>query len=126
MFKKTIILLILLNISSIVKSQPFLEDGTTEIYCPLEKRLLYIYQYPFSIYSKITAEDFVAVEGVPQPIDGDRLVCPFDGVPLNGYEYWFYSRGRSLPKMVYAGVTLLSKDKNGNFVWVPYELDLEE
>lgn len=50
-------------------------------------------------------------------------VCPRDNAPLNGYKYWFWSRGRSLPKMAYQAETYLIK-KNGVYVWYPYEVDL--
>lgn len=56
---------------------------------------------------------------------GDIEICSKDNAPLNGYQYWFWSRGRNLPKMNYPAETYLIK-MDGKFVWHPYGLDLSD
>ena len=63
---------------------------------------------------------------IPQPQPTDDMVCPLCKAPLNGYEFWFWNKKRDLPKMVYNAITLLTKDKDGNFIWIPYEVVMDE
>lgn len=97
--------------------------SATDIYCPVCKRLLYttiedIQFTPFEV------EYFIPAEGVPAPTLSDDFVCPFDKTQLNGYKYWFSSRGRELPVMRYPALTIYTKDKDGNFIWYPEEVVL--
>ena len=56
----------------------------------------------------------------------ENVFCPKENAPLNGYKYWFWSRGRNLPVMAYNAETYLLKDKNGKFYWYPEEVDLHD
>lgn len=59
-------------------------------------------------------------------VNMDLGICPKDNAPLNGYKYWFWSRGRPMPKMAYPAETYLYKGKDGKFYWSPYEVDLSD
>ena len=54
-----------------------------------------------------------------------QKICPKDSAPLNGYEYWFWSRNRPAPKMAYPAKTYLIK-KDGKFIWYPDNVDLHD
>lgn len=100
-----------------------------EVYCPATKELVYYYKYDVKPGPGETfkASDFrPAKEGVLQPVEGDYFVCPETDVPMNGFEYWFYERKRSLPKMAFNAVTFLTKDEHGNFIWWPHEVNMHD
>jgi hypothetical protein len=82
------------------------------IYCPKEK--IHLYDYLKDEIPKgelLKAWDFKPVnENIPQPKESDPMVCPLCGAPLNGYEYWFWSRGRSLPRLIYPAFTFMTKN----------------
>ena len=94
----------------------------------MTKKHLYTYTGKLEELNKSTKEDFIFVEAkeiVSVTHSGrGELICPFDKNYLNGYLYWFASRGYSLPKMVYPAVTIMTKNENGDFIWLPYELNL--
>ena len=96
------------------------------VYCPKCKRHLYDFKGEVVIGQTIKASDFVSVEGVEQPVSGSRMVCPFDSAPLNGWEYWFYEKGREEPRFAFNAVTLLTKDENGEFRWFPDDVVMDE
>lgn len=101
-----------------------------EIYCAHCKKHLYTTTYTIdeAVKSniKVEAKDFIPMDGVLKPFSGMKFVCPFDGAPLNGYEYWFWSRSRKEPVMAYHALTLYVKDKDGEFMWYPHKVDLHD
>lgn len=104
-------------------------DESRLIYCPEGETAVYLYTGPvIEPSTHVKAEYFTPVErNVPQPTEKDEMVCPGTDVPLNGYEWWFWKRGQPLPRLTFPGaVTLLTKDEQGNFVWWPWELNIEE
>ena len=114
---------IFISVSFVIFTRPALAD--MGIYCPLCKKHLYDYKGEVVSGKVIMASDFIPTEGVPQPKDTDRIICPFDSAPLNGWEYWFWSRQREQPTFAYQAVTLLTKE-NGEFKWVPEEVLMDE
>ena len=105
----------------------YADTGSTDIYCTLTKKHLYTYTGDLEELATSTDEDLIFVEAksivVKMHSGNDELVCPFDGSYLNGYLYWFASRGYSLPRMAYHAVTVMTL-VDGEFVWRPYELNL--
>jgi hypothetical protein len=104
-------------------------DESRLIYCPEGKTAVYLYTGPvIEASTEVKAEYFRPVdENVENPKETDPMNCPGTDVPLNGYEWWFWKRGRPLPKLTFPGaVTLLTKDEQGNFLWWPWELDIED
>src|SRR3990167_2823174 len=97
-----------------------------EIYCPETKELVYYYKYDeIEGGTAVLASDFrPANDIIPQPINGERLVCPGTDIPLNGWEYESWKNGLPMPKFFYYTISLMTKDKEGNFIWVPYLPDL--
>ena len=54
-----------------------------------------------------------------------NLYHPVDyanGLPLDGFDFWAWEKGRSLPAKVYPIYTFLVKRKD-KFVWMPYSKD---
>lgn len=98
------------------------------IYCPHCKKHLYDYQKDEIIPdSQVKAEDFKpADKDILQPRESDRMVCPIDGSPLNQYEAWAWERKMSLPLFKVWAVSLLTKDKDGNWIGVPYDIKVED
>lgn len=102
-----------------------------QIYCPKCHKHLYDYKgeeipRPVDNRSGLNIKDVVPVEGVPVPTEQDKFVCPYDQAPLNGWEYWFWEKGRPLPKMVYPAISVLTKDASGEWVWVPDEVKIKD
>lgn len=98
------------------------------IYCPHCKTHLYNYQKDeIVVNSQINAEDFKpANDNIPQPKDKDKMVCPIDNCPLNQYESWAWERKMSLPVFKVWAISLLTKDKDGNWKGVPYDIKVED
>ena len=107
MVKITVAFASLMLMCSVVKAD-------WNIYCPDTKEVVYIYKGDF--------KDFNYSDFIPNPEDGSRMVCPGTQIPLNGFEYFFWKKGYTLPKMAYNAVSLLTKE-NGEFVWKPYSED---
>ncbi len=99
--------------------------GTT-IYCPSTKEPIYEYKYEITSDTEFKTVDFTPTDPNGWQINMFRPINYKNGVPLDGYDYWFWSRGRPLPKKNFTTYTFLIKDNNGNFVWMPYKVDLEE
>ena len=98
-----------------------------EIYCPETKELVYYYKYDeVENGRELIPSDFrPADDAIPQLINrGARLVCPGTDIPLNGWEYESWKLGLPMPKFFYDAISLMTKDKEGNFIWVPYPPDL--
>src|SRR3990167_8520425 len=92
------------------------------IYCPHCKQHLYNYQRDeVVIGSQIKAEDFKPTRiDISQPLDSEPMICPFDGCPLNQYESFAWERKMKPPVFHIWAVSLLTKDKNGNWIGIPY------
>lgn len=105
---------------------PIICLAKTTIYCPKCKQPLYSCVGEIKAGSLIKAEDFIPVnENIQQPKPSDKMVCPFDGAELNGWLYWSQALGRN-NKLVYNTISVLTKDENNNWKWVPYDIDLPE
>ncbi len=92
------------------------------VYCPKCKTLLYIYQKDeIPKGEKLKVKDFISVSDSIPAID-KRFVCPLDETKLNGWEYWGEEQVFSSFKLGYQAVSLLTKDKEGNFIWVPFDI----
>lgn len=127
MFKNFVLLWVLLSTS--------ISYAGNQIFCPFCKKHLYDYkydiQYAFENKMPLKAENFTPLNGAPIiPLKTTQvhtfLKCPYDNAPLNGYLYWFWERGLHEPTLFYPALTLLTIDQQGDFVWEPYEVELEE
>src|SRR3990167_1464600 len=98
------------------------------VYCPLCKVHLYNYQKDeITVGSQIRAEDFKpASDDIPQPVESTPMVCPLDGCPLNQYESWTWIRKMKPPVFHTWAISLLTKDKDGNWAGVPYDVKVED
>lgn len=99
------------------------------IYCPYTHKHIYNYKKDEIIAGdELKAENFEpADKDIPEPIIFTiYAVCPICKAPLNGYLFWAWKKGQPIPKMFYPGVTLLTKDKEGNFIWKPYDINIKE
>jgi len=94
------------------------------IYCPKCKTLLYYYQKDKIIpNTQILAKDFKpASKDILQPQENTEMVCPLDSADLNGWEYWGKSQHFKSFTLVYKAISLLSKDKDDKWVWIPYDM----
>ena len=107
--KKTIIFLFLFLLISI---PAFAE--TVDIYCPKCHKFLWELKYE----NPLTLDDFRTdniIKGEPSA----KPLCPFDGAPINGWEYWAYERDMHPPVMVYPALTVWTLDEQGDFIWFP-------
>ena len=98
------------------------------IYCPYCKTHLYDYQKDaIVIGSKIEAKDFKPARiDIPQPRERDPMACPIDNCPLNQYESWAWERKMEPPVFKVWAVSLLTKDENGDWKGVPYDVKFED
>lgn len=98
------------------------------IYCPHCKTHLYNYAKDEIIAgSQILAKDFTpANDSISQPQENTEMVCPLCFCPLNQYESWAWEKKVDKPIFNCWAVSLLTKDKNGNFVGVPYDIKYED
>ena len=97
------------------------------IYCPHCLRHILDYKYDeINPGDKITLDDLILVESqvVIGPVE--YATCPFDDAPLNGFLYWAWEKKMHEPTLNYPAVTFLTKDNEGNLVWKPYELNLDD
>ena len=94
------------------------------IYCPECK--VHIYNYVKDEIKKgikLNPEDFKpANDNIPQPKKYDLLICPIDHAPLNGWEYYAKLQHYKSFTMAYPAVSLLTKDKDDKWVWLPFDL----
>ena len=98
------------------------------IYCPYCKTHLYNYQKEeIAVNSQLLAKDFTpANDSIKQPTEDDSMICPLDGCPLNQYESWAWMRKEKSPVFKVWAVSLLTKDENGNWKGVPYDIKFED
>lgn len=99
-----------------------------EIFCPKCKKHLYNYRFDdIRVLDGVFAEDFIpASNDIPQPDDKDPMVCPICSAPLNGYEFWFWFRGKDIPRFAFPAMSLYIRDKDGNFKWFPDDILMDE
>ena len=107
MYKRAILICVFLSIifCGLVFAAKFVD-----VYCPKCLKYLFTLEYE----SGLTLSD----------ADGHGLICPFDGAPLNGWEYWAWERGMSAPKMVYPALTVWTTDDGDMFYWFPHNVDI--
>ena len=55
-----------------------------------------------------------------------KSICPLCKCPLNQYESWAWKNKQSLPVFHVWAVSLLTKDMNGDWLGVPYNVTFEE
>lgn len=98
------------------------------IYCPHCKKHLYNYlKDEIKIGEDLHAKDFIPADNsIPQPTESDAMVCPIDRCPLNQYESWSWERKMSPPVFKVWAVSFLTKDENGNWIGVPYNIKVED
>ncbi len=94
------------------------------IYCPKCKQHIYNYTKDEIVKgTQIKAEDFKpANESISQPQSGEKMICPFDNAPLNGWEYYAKIQHYKSFSMAYPAISLLTKDKDGKWVWIPFDM----
>jgi ketosteroid isomerase-like protein len=74
----------------------------------------------------LLAKDFVpASDEIEQPKENDLFVCPLCVTPLNGWEYFGTVNNSKSHTLVFPAVSVLTKDENGNWKWVPYDVPVE-
>ncbi len=94
------------------------------IYCPKCKTHIYNYvkdEIPKG--ERLNSEDFnPANDTIPKPKKSDLIICPIDHAPLNGWEYYAKIQHYKSFTMAYPAVSLLTKDKDGKWVWLPFDM----
>lgn len=114
---------LILSLFSVFIGNAFADIG---IYCPKCHRHLYDYTASeLTLAGMNLTENFKAVDAPREPLPDDAMRCPFDYAPLNGYQFWFWDKGYAEPKMMFQGMTLLTK-QGEEFVWSPYPVDIED
>ncbi len=91
------------------------------VYCPVCKRRLYSIGYEDHKFAAL--DTMSSYPGIPRFKQWKGFVCPLDGAPLNGWEYWFLSRGYKNPEFRYPAVTVYTKNSNGEFTFFPDDVD---
>ena len=94
-----------------------------KVYCPECHKPLYVYQGEIpKILTEGDLKNLVPLGGERVKSDKD-FICPKDSAPLNGWKYWFWSRGRHEPVMAYPAETFMIK-KGDEFIFYPYDMNL--
>lgn len=97
----------------------------TAIYCPKCKQHLYNYKKEIIKGEQVKTEDFEPTRiDIPKLVDGEDMVCPFDKRVLNGWDFWGKSQKFKSFSMAYPAISLLTKDENGKFIWVPWDIPM--
>ena len=104
-------------------SFPALAD-TVDIYCPKCHKFLWILNYKLPLtLNDLNDNNLIEVDDIynvwKKPSNPIKFICPIDGAPLNGWEYWAYERGMHPPVMVYPALTVMTLNEQGDFVWFP-------
>lgn len=96
------------------------------IYCPHCKIHLYDYAKDVDALKNPAAGDFRTVDIramlVTDNLSYENWLCPYDGAPLNGWLYWAKSQDFKSFSMVYPALSVLTKDENGKWLWIPYSI----
>jgi hypothetical protein len=96
------------------------------VYCPKCKTHLYNYKKVVMDNEFLLAEDFIPVSNnIQQPVEASRFVCPLCDASLNGWEYYGEVNKSKSHTLVFPAVSVLTKDENGNWKWVPYDVPVE-
>ena len=97
------------------------------VYCPLCEKHLYDYQKEFVKGETVLAKDFKPADtSISQPSETSPMTCPFDSAPLNLFEYVLWEKGMKAPVFNYPALSLLTKDEDGNFIYLPYDKPILE
>ena len=104
--------------------------GSETIYSPITKQPLYEYSGVINENTVFKSSDFkcYGYDDITYSNDLCRrlnLFHPMDytnSLPLDGFDYWAWERGHSLPAKPYKIYTFLVK-RRGQFVWEPYNID---
>lgn len=94
-------------------------SDTVDIYCPKCHKFLWTLNYE----KPLTLDDFKTdniIKGEPSV----KPICPFDGAPINGWEYWAYERGMHPPVIVYPALTVYTLNEQGDFIWFPDDVEV--
>jgi len=101
--------------------------GAETIYSPITKEALYEYQGIINKDTIFKSGDFLCFKS-----DTADSICrslnlfhPMDytnSLPIDGFDYWAWERGMSLPNKMYKVYSFLVKRRD-NFVWEPYNID---
>jgi hypothetical protein len=97
------------------------------IYCPHCKVHLYDYQKDEIVKGdNLLAKDFIpANKSVIQPDESTPMACPLCQCPLNLYESWAWERKVKKPVFHCWAISLLTKDKEGKWKGIPYDVIYE-
>ncbi len=90
------------------------------IYSPVTFEPLYEYQGIINENTVFKSGDFKCTENATCRVL--NLFSPLDyetNLPLDGFDFWAWERGRHFPKKSYKLYTFLVK-RRGQFVWEPY------
>ena len=104
----------IISILLVVISSSIAFADTVDIYCPKCHKFLWELNYDIPL----TLDDFKTnniIKGEPST----KPLCPFDGAPINGWEYWAYERGMHPPVMAYPALTVWTLNEQGDFIWFP-------
>lgn len=97
---------------------------TVDIYCPKCHKFLWTLNYD----DPLTLDDLKAKNFIDRSdfkvVDNTRFICPIDGTPLNGWEYWAWERNMHPPVMAYPALTVMTLDEKGDFVWFPDKVEV--
>lgn len=88
-----------------------------DIYCPKCHKFLWELKYE----NPLTTDQF-KTENILKGEPSVKLICPLDGTPINGWEYWAWERNMYPPQMVYPALTVMTLNDSGDFVWFPHEV----
>jgi len=119
-----LVILVLILISSYIG----IASAETEIYCAYCEEHVYTYKYNVQrLKESLNPEDLEPANDFIRYLTvRDEFNCPYDEAPLNGYKYFFWKRGLHEPVMVYPAVTVRTKNSDGDWVWSPWELDIDD
>jgi uncharacterized protein YbaR (Trm112 family) len=94
----------------------------TLIYCPECKNALYIVTKDIKKGEQIKASDFVPVnDNVPCPKSNTKMVCPLCNSSLNAWVNYMENQGFKSYSMAFNAVSLLTKDKDGKWIYFPFD-----
>lgn len=94
---------------------------TVDIYCPKCYKFLWQLKYE----KPLTLDDFHA-DNILKGEPSNKTLCPIDGAPINGWEYWAYERGMHPPVMVYPALSVWTLNEQGEFIWFPDDVVVSE
>ena len=101
--------------------------GAETIYSPVTKEAVYEYDGVITKDTVFKSSDFKCLDNdIPYSFCRQfNLFHPIDytnNLPLDGFDFWAWERGRDFPGKAYRIYTFLVKRKR-EFVWEPYNID---